>query len=450
MERLPAGTIDELLDLIEHRQDAMIRNILPDLHPADVADLLDSLGSDDRAYLFDVLSPAIASEVLPELDQRHREQLVEEMEPAEISEFVGQLSSDDAADIVGELEEPVRKQVLARLGREEAQELRSLLEYKEESAGGIMASEFLALGPTATVEDAIRSIRETAGEIPQVYFLYVLSDDRRLLGVVSLRSLLLARRGATLESLMAPPEVRVPPEMDQEEVARRFRQYDLVEVPVVDAESRMLGVITIDDIVDVIEEEAQEDVARMTGTVDESVVTASVLHAVGRRLPWLLVGLGGGLVSALVISRYEVNIRELVGLAFFVPVITAMGGNVAIQSSSIAVRALAMGEGAYRVMGRRILKEFLASLLNGFVCGAFLGFIAGVWLDAEWMAMLLGAALFAVIIVGTTVGAVVPVVLNRLRIDPALATGPFVTTTNDVLGIVVYLSLASWFLPRFR
>jgi magnesium transporter len=188
----------------------------------------------------------------------------------------------------------------------------------------------------------------------------------------------------------------------------------------------------------------------MTGTVDESVVTVSVLHAVARRLPWLLVGLGGGLVSALVISRYEVNIRELVGLAFFVPVITAMGGNVAIQSSSIAVRALAMGEGAYRVMGRRILKEFLASLLNGLVCGAFLGFIAGVWLDAEWMAMLLGAALFAVIIVGTTVGAVVPVVLNRLRVDPALATGPFVTTTNDVLGIVVYLALASWLLPRFR
>ncbi len=452
MADLSPDVIEELLELVERRHDALIRNILPDLHPSEIARMLDALDADARAYLFGLLKPEVASEVLLELDELHREKLLDEMAPKEITRIVKHLDSDDAADLVGELEEPVKTEVLGRLDREEADTLRTLLAYDEDSAGGIMASEFVGISPAAGVDDAIQMIRENAEKMEDIYTIYAVDDEGKLRGVVSLRALLLARRGARLESIMEEPELTVPPEMDQEDVALRVRQYDLVEVPVVDGEGRMLGVITVDDVVDVLEEEADEDLARMTGTGDESVVTDSVLHASRHRLPWLLVGLGGGILAAYFLSRFELSLdlREFISLAFFVPVIMAMGGNVAIQSSSIAVRSLALGESAYRVMGRRILKEFLVSLLNGLVCGGVLAIVAGFWLNARWLALLIGVALFAVILISTTVGAFVPVILHRMRIDPALATGPFVTTSNDVLGIVVYLSLARWLLPIVR
>ncbi len=452
MADLAPEVIDELLDLVERRHDAMIRNILPNLHFSEIARLLDALDTDDRDYLFDLLDPEVASEVLIELDDHTREDLLEDMPPEEISEYVEHLDSDDATDIIGELDEPVQEDVLERLDDEDAEAVRSLLVYDEESAGGIMASEFISLAPSSSVDEAIRTIRELVDEMPNLTAIYTVDETERLSGVVPLSALLLAKRGTILQGLMEPPELTVPPEMDQEEVARRVSQYDLVEVPVVDENKRMIGVITVDDVVDVMEEEADEDLARMTGTVAESVVADSVLHASGHRLPWLLLGLAGGILAAYIMSRFEnaLSLKEFVNLAFFIPVIMAMGGNVAIQSSSIAVRSLALGEGAYRAMGRRILKEFLVSLLNGLVCGGVLAIASGLWLGSFWLAILIGVALFCVILISTTIGALVPVILDRMKVDPAIGTGPFVTTSNDVLGIVVYLSLAHWLIPIIR
>jgi magnesium transporter len=449
MSALSDDVIAEVRELVASRDDALVRNLLPDLHISDVAGLLDSLDAEARAYLFDLLDDEARSSVLLELDERHRGQLVDEMAPREISEIVGRLESDDAADLVGELEDPVRDEVLRRLDRDDAQELRSLLAYPDDSADGIMASEFMLLPPGGTVEQAIHEMRARAGELGDIYNVFVAPEGGPLAGSVALRDLLIARRGARLEDVMTPTPT-VPPEMDQEDVARLFRNYDVIEMPVVGSDGRMLGVITIDDVVDVMEEEAAQDMARFAGTVDESAAVDSVLHATSRRLPWLVVGLAGGLLAALVLSRYELSLKEVVSLAFFVPVINGMGGNVAMQSSAIAVRSLALGSGAYRALGRRVLKEFLVSVVNGLVCGVVLAVVVGFWLKMAWLALLIGASLFSVILIATTVGAFVPVTLDRMKIDPALAAGPFVTTANDVLGVIVYLSLAKLIIPHVR
>jgi len=447
MAHLSPEVIDEILDLIRQRQDALIANLLPSLHPADVADLMEAIDDEDRTYLFSLLGRDVRSVVLVELDPVLREDLVDEMEPREIGRLVEHLDSDDAADLVGELEEGVQEKVLAQLDTEDAEDIRTLLTYEEDTAGGLMAAEFIELPPDTTVEATIAEIRRVADEMPALHYVYVV-DEQGLEGRVSLRSLLLASPTARLAELRKEPKLRVHPEMDQEEVAHAFRQYDVVEAPVVDADGAMLGVITVDDVVDVIDEEVQEDLARIAGT--EEGTTTSVLHASGRRLPWLLVGLLGGLLAAIALSRYELSLREVVSLAFFVPVINAMGGNVAMQSSSIAVRGLAVGPGAYHAIGRQVLKEFLVSVLNGLVCGLLLAAVVAVWLKGPWLALLIGIALFTVILIATTVGALVPVLLDRLKIDPALAAGPFVTTANDVLGILIYLSLANLLIPHLR
>jgi magnesium transporter len=448
MSQLSPDIIDELLDLVEQRQDALIQNILPSLHPADMADVMKPLDAEARRYLFDLLGDAVRSEVLVELDPVIREELVQAMAPPEIGLLVGNLDSDDAADLVGELEDDVQEAVLAHLDHEDAADIRNLLTYEEDSAGGIMAAEYIELPPSTTVEATIVEIRRVADEMPTLHFVYVVDEEGNLLGRVSLRSLLLASPTAHLLELRKEPKLRVHPDMDQEDVARAFRQYDVVEAPVVSGDGAMLGVITVDDVVDVIEEEATEDLARIAGT--EGRTSVSVLHASGRRLPWLLVGLVGGLLAALALSRYELSLKEIVSLAFFIPVINAMGGNVAMQSSSIAVRGLAVGPGIYHALGRQMLKEFLVSVLNGLVCGVLLAVVVGIWLQSPWLALLIGIALFTVILIATTVGALVPVLLDRMKIDPALAAGPFVTTANDVLGILIYLSLADVLLPHLR
>lgn len=449
MTVLSDDVIAELRELVAGRDDALVRNLLPNLHVSDIARLLDSLDADARAYLFGLLDAESRSAVLLDLDERHRGQLVDEMASPEIRAIVERLDSDDAADLMGELEDPVRDEVLRSLDREDARELRVLLAFPEDTAGGIMASEFLLLDPGATVEQAISEMRAHAGELGDVYSVFVAPFGGPLAGSVALRDLLIAGRGARLGDVMTPTPT-VPPEMDQEEVARRFRAYDVIEMPVVGPDGRMLGIITVDDVVDVMEEEAAEDIARLAGTIDESAVADSVRHATTRRLPWLIVGLGGGLLAALALSRYELSLREVVSLAFFVPVINAMGGNVAMQSSSIAVRSLALGSGAYRALGRHVLKEFRVSLVNGLVCGMLLALVVGLWLETAWLAALIGTSLFSVILISTTVGAFVPVVLDRMKVDPALAAGPFVTTANDVLGVIVYLSLAKLIIPHVR
>ncbi len=446
MEQITQDFIDDVRDLLERNQTGLVQNLLIDLHPADTADLLECLSSEERTKVFSLVSDELAGSVMAEVEAHKRQELLEGLNPDKVFGIVSRLDSDDAADIVAQLPPPVAEVVFRRMEESEAGELRKILRYAEDSAGGIMALEVVSVSEGITVGQAIDEVRRQASEVGEFYQIFVVDGVGRLVGTIPLHTLVVSNPSEKVASVLDRDVVAVQTGMDQEEVASLVSKYDLVSVPVVDAFGRLVGRITVDDIVDVIEEEATEDIHRMAGTSGEEVVSESVLKVSGLRLPWLIVGLGGGLLSAFVISRYEVSFRDLLVLSFFVPVIAAMAGNVAIQSSAIVIRALATDELAVGHIWTRLLKEVGVALVNGAVCGVILFAVTSFWQSSSRLGVVVSVSLLAVILVAASMGAMVPMVLRKLKVDPALATGPFVTTSNDVIGLLIYLHIATSFI----
>lgn len=432
---------DELLADIRElvRDDARISllNIFADLHAADIADLIVNVGEDERRYLFGLLTPAVASEVLRELDDTTREQLLATVSTEGLTRIVGELESDDAADLIAALPEQVASEVLDTIHVDEAAQVEQLLRYPEDTAGGIMGTEVLTVPGTDTVKSAIRKAREFARKGLQLDHLYVVDKNGVLMGFLPASDLILQGPGRRMARVMQPV-ISVKADMDQEEVANIMQKYDLVAVPVVDERQRVIGRITVDDIVDVIKEEATEDIQKMAGLVGTEDVTMSVVRTSRLRLPWLMVGFVGELISALVLSNFQASIEQIIAAAFFIPIIMAMGGNAGIQSSAIVVRGLATGDVRLGQIGRRLTKEFSVALLNGIILGALLVLVCFAWLDDLRLGVTAGLALLIVILNATVVGATVPFGLQRFKIDPAIATGPFITTSNDALGLLIY------------
>ncbi|MBN1447706.1 MAG: magnesium transporter [Bacteroidetes bacterium] len=434
---------EELLEdidvLVRSRSTAALLNILTDLHPADIAAILNELPEDDTRYLFELLPPEEASEVLLDLHEHVREDLLEDLSAKRLTEIVEELDSDDAVDIVSEIDEAIAEQILEKLEPEDSAELRELLAYDEETAGGLMATEFPAVLMTGTVEDAIEAVRDTAEETPDIYEVYVVDTDGTLRGVIDLKNLLLVKRHTAVAEIMDPDVISVRTDVDQEDVANVMRKYDLLTLPVVNKDNIPVGIITFDDIADVIHEEAQEDIQRMSGITDDIDTSSSIFEIFRGRLPWLLVGFVGELLAALVLSSFETELGKVLAAAFFIPIIMAMGGNAGIQASSIVVRGLATGELALSRTFRRLLREFSAALINGLILGALLFGIVTFWIGDASFGLTVGLSLLVVITNATLVGATVPLFLDRMDIDPALATGPFITTSNDALGLFIYL-----------
>ncbi|MEM1272067.1 MAG: magnesium transporter, partial [Bacteroidota bacterium] len=420
--------------------------------------LITHLPADEGRSLLRWLPEPHAAEVLPELEDDFRAELLETFSSERISTFIDALDTDDAADVLADLPDEVVAEVLPEL--EDEDEIRDLLRYDEESAGGIMETDYVSVSETMTVAEATEEVRRLAEEVDPVYVVYVVAGADRLVGVVSLKKLLLSAAHASIRSIMEEEPVYATPELDQEDIARLMERYDLVALPVVDDNRRLVGRITIDDVVDVIREEAEEDIQRMSGTQDEEI-TASVLSISKGRLIWLLIGLVGALLSGLVIKGFEDVISQVTVLAMFIPVVMAMAGNAGIQSSSIAVQGLASGDLWTSDLMPRIGKELAVSLVTGAVLAVVLGL--SIWLlnsvltsldqalvaGEEVLPLVLTAALalFIVIILATTIGATVPLLLDRFSIDPALATGPFITTSNDILGLIVYFWVATLIFP---
>lgn len=446
MEQLTQDFINDVKDLIQRDQTGLVQNLLIDLHPADTAELLECLSSDERRKVFELVPDNTAGSVIADVEHRTRQDLLEELDPEKIFGIVSQLESDDAADMVAELPPETAEVVFRLMEKPEAGELREILRFPEDSAGGIMAVEVMSVPEGITAGQAIEEVRERASEMGEFYQIFVVDGAGRLVGTIPLHTMVIADPQEKVSAVMEKEIFAVQTGMDQEEVAAVVAKYDLVSVPVVDAFGRLVGRITVDDIVDVIEEEATEDIHRMAGTSEEEVAGESVFRISGLRLPWLVVGLAGGLLSAYVISRYEVSFRELLVLSFFVPVIAAMAGNVAIQSSTIVIRALATDELAVGHIWTRLLKEVGVGLINGAVCGAILFAVTSFWQASSRLGVVVGVSLLAVILVAAAMGVTVPMVLRRLNVDPALATGPFVTTSNDVMGLFIYLQIATFFL----
>ena len=443
--------IENISYLVKEKDEPALKNLLLDFHPADLAVILQELPQDERFYLFNLLDAEAAPDVLAELDEVTREDIVEELSPHRLSELVEDMDSDDAADVLSELPDEMQEQVLANIEPEERADVEKLLEHEEDTAGGIMAVEYIAAYVDQTVEEVIQEIRRRANEIGEIYYIYAIDREGRLVGVVPFKSLILHDPNCLIQEIMKQDVISVTEDEDQEEVARLARKYDLAAIPVVDDQNRLLGRITIDDIVDVLHEEANEDMQRMAGITDEELLHENSTMRISRnRLPWLLISFVGEMGSAFVLDHFNAAIEEIIISAFFIPVIMATGGNAGIQSSTIVVRSLALGEGSVTGLWNRVIRELRVAMLNGLLVGLLLFTVITLWKSNYEFGMVAGTAILLVMINSAVFGALVPFALNKFEIDPAIATGPFITTANDIFGLLIYLGMASLYLAYWR
>lgn len=439
--------LEDVSFLIEEKQAPKLRAIMLDAHPADIADLLMHMDGEHRRYLFEALDLRTAADAILEVDKSTRQELIATWDERRLAGLVREMNSDDAADFVGALPPEQAAKILKQIEPEESADVRKLLAHEEDTAGGIMALELVAMAQDSTVEEAINEIRKKADEIDTINHVYVVDDDRRLLGTVHLKQLILAEPYTRLSEIVTRDVISVQAGTDQEEVANLARKYDLLSVPVVDAQGRLVGRITYDDIVDVIKEEAEEDLSRVAGvTEDEEPRETSIFHISRIRLPWLIVGLFGEILAASVLTNFSTALDKVISLVFFIPVITAMGGNAGIQASAIVVRGLATGEINLNDTLRRLGKEFRVAVLNGLLCGVVIFFVVSFGWKNPRLGLLIGVSLMIVIMSASVVGGTVPLALKRFNVDPAIAIGPFITISNDILGLLIYMWIAMIFL----
>lgn len=438
--------IEEVKHFAEQGNLQGLKNLIDDMRAADLADLIEHLDPEERLFIFNLLEPDGAGEVLVEIETPVQERILKDLDNQAITEIVQGLDSDDAADLVGDLPDDRAREIIERVGDEVSGELEKLLPYPEDTAGGIMALEFVAVKADASVKDAIDTIREKREEVENLYYIWVVDDLGKLVGVISLKDLVLEPTDRKISDIMNPEVISVHVDTDQEEVARLVKKYDLVAIPVVGDDQRLAGRITHDDIIDVIEEEADEDISLMAGVIDQEIAEESTLKISRARLPWLIAGLFGGIIAAAVINQFESSLEKVLALSFFFPVIMAMGGSTGTQAATIVVRGLATGDISLMNIGKRLWMEMRVALVNALVCGILLALIVGTWVSDYGLGSVVGLALVLIIVNAGVIGSAIPMALEKWNIDPALATGPFVTTSNDILSLLIYLGLVTIYL----
>lgn len=438
--------VDEIKEAIANGLDKVIDDFIDELHPADIAELFEKLNLDQVRYLYRMLDNEIAAEVLLELDEDIQAKILATLTSKEIAEqVIENIDSDDAADLIADLPQQKMEEVISQIEDEnQVSHIVDLLTYDEDTAGGLMGKELVKVNVNWTVAKCIRDMRKQAEELDNVYTVYVVNDNNELLGNLSLKRLLFSATSirTIIKDIFDPNDlITVNPNQSSEEVAKVMEKYDLVVLPVVNEGNQLLGRITIDDVVDVIKEEAEKDYQMASG-LSENVEESDGVYLMTRaRLPWLLIGMIGGVLVSRVIGTYEGQIQINPKLAFFIPLIAAMGGNVGVQSSAIVVQNLANKMKAERI-GRKLIKEFSVALINAAICSVLI-FAYTYLFDAEInLAYTVGISLFSVIIFAALSGTTIPLLLHRLKIDPALATGPFITTANDIIGLFIYFLVA--------
>ncbi len=442
--------LDDLRDAISEGRDTFLIETLEQLHPADIAEIFDKLKPAESNYLFKLVPQEKSADVMIELDEDDREKLMATLTSKEIAQQVIDLiDSDDAADVIAELPKQKQGEVISHITDAEQQvAVSDLLRYDEDSAGGIMAKELVKVKRNWTIARSIREMRKQAEGVDQVYTIYVVDDEDRLVGKLSLKKLLFSSSSikTLISDIYTEEELNyVTPDESGEDCASLMEKYDLVALPVVDENMTLLGRITIDDVVDLIKEEAERDYQLASG-ISESVESDDSVWVLTRaRLPWLLIGLLGGVLVAQVIGIFEVQLAKVAALMLFVPLIAAMGGNVGVQSSAIVVQGLANKSLDTSGIFVKLLKELAVASLNGLICGGVIFLYGLIFLDSMALSYTVGTSLFAVIIIAAIFGTLVPLVLDKVRIDPALATGPFITTMNDIIGLSVYFLFAKLF-----
>jgi len=427
---------------IEVSNDKAIVALFEEMHYADIAEILDELSFDNVVYIIKLLDSEKTSAVLMELDEDIREKTLQNLSAKEIAEEVEELDSDDAADIIGELSQERQEAVLSKIEDEEhVKEIEELLAYDEDSAGGLMAKELVKVNENWTVLKCVREMRAQAEEVTRVHSIYVVDDNDKLKGRLSLKDLLITSTKTSISEVYIPKVDFVNVHDDLDEVSNKMRKYDLEAIPVIDNNGVLLGRITIDDIVDVIKEEADKDYQLAAGLTQDVEADDSILQLTKARLPWLFLGLLGGVGAFLIMVMFENTFDENAVLFFFTPLIAAMAGNVGVQSSAIIVQGLA-NDDVKGSINSRLIKEMLLAALNGLVLALVLFLFVWFYEGKINTALAISVSLVAVIIVAGLIGTFVPLFLNKRGIDPAIATGPFITTSNDIFGILIYFMIA--------
>ena len=435
---LTSEILDQLKEAIEEQNAPYIEEQIKDLFAPDVAAIINQLNLAQAAYLYGLLDDETAPNVLLELDDDKREDLLATFSSKQIAEQIDNMDSDDAADVIAELPEDIQEEVLSHIEDiEQASDIAELINFEEGTAGSLMAKELVSVYAFETVSQCIEEIRKQADNVDVMYAVYVVDNNERLIGMLSLKKLIISHPLARIEEIYDPNLQFVKTSTTSEEVAEFMQKYDLVVLPVVDQFGRLVGRITIDDVVDVIREAADENIQRMSGISDDVDTNDRLWRLSRARIPWLLVGMCGGIVGSRIIGTYEENIKIHPEMAYFIPLIGAMGGNVGVQSSAIIVQGLANNTLLGDAIGPKLLKELGVGLINGFICSSLIWGYA--YLIEDWqLAATVSMALFTVILCASFLGTFVPLTMNRFKINPALATGPFVTTLNDIIGITIY------------
>lgn len=437
---------DELIKnveiLVENNNDKELIKLLNEFHYADIAEILDELDLDDSIYVIKLLDSETTSDILTELDEDTREKVLKNLSAKEIAEELEELDTDDAADIIAELPEERQEEVISKIEDEEhREEITELLKYEDDTAGSLMAKELVKVYETWTVAGCLRRIRGQAKEVTRVHSIYVVNKEEKLIGRLSLKDLIVAKNNQKISEIAKDNVDFINVIDDVEDVAKVMAKYDLEAIPVVDDSQTLLGRITIDDIVDVLKEEAEKDYQLAAGITQDVDSDDSIIELTRARLPWLFLGLIGGVGAFVIMEGFQEAFNQYAILFFFTPLIAAMAGNVGVQSSAIIVQGLA-NDDIKGSINRRLLKEMSLATLNGIILAAFLFLFVWIYIGEIDKAIAISASLVAVIIIAGLIGTFVPLFLDKRGIDPAIATGPFITTSNDILGILLYFWIA--------
>ncbi len=431
--------LEELKEAIARKDEATIKAQLEELYAVDIALILNRLDVEEANFLYDILDDEMAADALLEMEEEKREALLATFSTKEIAEQLDNMESDDAADVINELPEEIQEEVLSHIEDiEQASDIADLMSFEEGTAGSLMAKELVSVYAHETVTACIDEIRRQTENVDVMYAVYVVDDNEKLIGMLSLKKLIISHPLALVEEIYDPDVISVKTSTSSEDVGELIQKYDLVVLPVVDQLGRLVGRITIDDVMDVMREEAEKDIQLMSGITDDVDSNDSLWRLSRARIPWLLVGMCGGIIGSRIIGSYEQQIQLRPEMAFFIPLIGATGGNVGVQSSAIIVQGLASNTLVLDRIAPKLFKELGVGLINGLICsGLILGY--NLLINESWaLAATVSVALLTVIMCASFLGTFVPLTMHRFKINPALATGPFVTTLNDIIGISIY------------
>ncbi|MFZ3577928.1 magnesium transporter [Virgibacillus sp. DJP39] len=432
--------------LLEKESISEFRNEFIEMHPYDQAQFFLEQEEEARLLIYRYLSPEEISEIMENIEIEDIEPFFTEMDPQFAAMVFEELSTDDAVDILNELSKDKVASFLTIMEKEASNEIKQLLHYEEKTAGSIMTTEFIAIFQNQTVKDTMAQLKKDGPDAETIYYLYVVDADKRLVGVLSLRDLIISEEETLIEDIMSEKIVSVSVAKDQEEVAQMMRDYDFLAVPVVDFQDHLLGIITVDDILDVMEEEASDDYSKFAAIANVDRPDESAWISAKNRLPWLIILLFLGMLTANLIGRFEATLNEVAMLAIFIPLIAGMAGNTGTQALAVAVRGLATGDYGKQGKTKLIIREAATGLINGTVCGVVITAVIFLWKGDIFLGLLVGISIMATLVVATLAGSLVPIIMDRFNIDPAVASGPFITTINDIISILIYLGMATAFM----